>query len=46
MKNLDDQETTHFGYEKISKAVVELSRLKYGKPRQMVETETIERSNL
>lgn len=32
--------------EKIAKAVVELSRLKYGKPRQLVETETVQRSNL
>lgn len=32
--------------EKIAKAVVELSRLKYGKPRQLVETETTQRSNL
>lgn len=32
--------------EKIAKAVVDLSRLKYGKPRQLVEQETVERSNL
>lgn len=32
--------------EKIAEAIVELSRLKYGKPRKMVEAETIERSNL
>lgn len=32
--------------EKIAKAVVELSRLKYGKPRALVEAETIARSNL
>ena len=32
--------------EKIARAVIELSRLKYGKPRQLIETETVQRSNL
>jgi hypothetical protein len=32
--------------ERVAKAVVELSRLKYGRPRHQVEKETIERSNL
>lgn len=31
---------------KIAEAVIQLSRLKYGKPRELVETETIARSNL
>lgn len=31
---------------KIAKAVVQLSRLKYGKPRELVEAETVQRSHL
>ncbi len=32
--------------ENMAKAVIELSRLKYGKPRALIESETIKRSNL
>jgi hypothetical protein len=32
--------------QKISDAIVQLSRLKYGKPRELVEAETVQRARL
>jgi len=32
--------------EKIAQAVIQLSRLKYGRPRELVEAEVVQRSHL
>lgn len=32
--------------EKVAQAIIQLSRLKYGRPRELVEAETVQRSNL
>jgi hypothetical protein len=34
------------GNEKVAQAIIQLSRLKYGRPRELVEAESIQRSNL
>jgi len=32
--------------DKIAKAIIQLSRLKYGKPKELVEAETVQRAKL
>jgi len=34
------------GNDKVAQAIIQLSRLKYGRPRELVEAESIQRSNL
>jgi hypothetical protein len=42
----DIVEYTKQANPKIAEAIIQLSRLKYGRPRELVEAETIQRSRL